>query len=107
VFLGALLNDSREEYKSIEVFGHLRGGIFYEHLHLINQLSFNFARLTLSLTLLTQVFAGVALLALRTHSLNDLTCVLRVNSEAVESDFEDVSLQEFFWKLIIMHKKVG
>ena len=39
MLLGALLNNSREQYEAIEIFGHLRGRIFYQHLHLIHELA--------------------------------------------------------------------
>jgi hypothetical protein len=42
MLLSALLNNSREKDEAIKVFGHLRGRIFDQHLHLVHKFAVDF-----------------------------------------------------------------
>ena len=42
MLLSALLNNSRKKDEAIKVFGHLRGRIFDQHLHLIHKFAVDF-----------------------------------------------------------------
>jgi hypothetical protein len=59
------------------------------------------------MAILSQVLARIAFFAFWTHGLYDFPGVLGVDTETVESDLEDISVQVFFWKLIIVNEEVS
>lgn len=106
MLLSALLNNSREQDEAIKVFGHLRGRIFHQHLHLVHEFAVDLTCLATPVTILAKIFAGIALFAFGAHSLNDFTDFLGIDTEAVEPDLENVAVQVLFRKLIIVNEEI-
>ena len=91
---------------AIEILVKLRGSVFDQHLHLVNQLCLNFAILALCRAICRQIFTADCFVAFRARGYYNLSWINWVDPVDAEAGSEVVPISCVLWQTLKVEEQI-